>query len=86
MNPLRVPDETDAQLEGEISRNVREKGKDYWVKIIVRDGYVNLCGMVNRKEDKREIEVIAQTTPGTRLVTNHLRIKPWEEKRTITHF
>ncbi len=86
MNPLREPNGKDAQLEDEIGRNVREKGKDFWMKVIARDGYVNLWGFVDRKEDKREIEEIVQSTPGTRLVTNHLRLKLLEEKRGAEHF
>ena len=86
MNSLRAADGKDAQLENEIGRNVLEKGKKIWMKIIARDGYVNLWGFVDRKEDKHEIEEIVQATPGTRLVTNHLRLKLWDEKREVSHF
>ena len=86
MTPLRMPDNTDSQMEKEISRSLLENGKSSWIQVIARDGYINLFGFVDGPKEKREITDIVQSFPGVRVVTNHLRIKLWEEKRVGIHF
>lgn len=86
MTPLRLPDTKDEQMEEGIRQTLLEKGKSFWMKVIARDGYINLWGFVDRPEDKREIEEIILAVPGIRVVTNHLRIKLWDEKRHEAHF
>ncbi len=76
----------DVELEKTIDREIRDSGKKQSVQVVVRNGYVNLLGWVDKLEDKKEIGLIVEATAGVRTVTNHLHLKTWEEKRNFNHF
>jgi osmotically-inducible protein OsmY len=44
------------------------------VNVFVRDGVVDLWGLVQTDEERRAIRVTAESTPGVRAVNDNLRI------------
>ncbi len=86
MTPLPFLNQKDVELEATVSRAILSRGKAGAVQVVIRDGYVHLLGWVDRLEEKREINQTVEAIPGVRIVTNHIHVKPWEEKRNFTHF
>ncbi len=76
----------DVELEETIERAIGSRGKSGAVQVVVRDGYVNLLGWVDKAQEKRDITPMVEAIPGVRIVTNHIHVKPWEEKRNLNHF
>ncbi len=86
MTTLRDPDVRDVLMEDEISRIILDRGKCSQVINVVRGGYVNLLGYVDGLDVKKNIGSLVQEVPGVEMVTNHIRIKPFEVQGAITHF
>jgi osmotically-inducible protein OsmY len=86
MATLEFFTQKDAHLEETIEQAIRARGKHPAVQVVVRDGYVNLLGSVDSLEEKRAIGAMVETIPGVQIVTNHIRPKTWQEKRTPGHF
>ena len=86
MTTLRNPDVKDIQMEDEISRVIQDKGKCSQVINVVRGGYVNLLGYVDGLDMKKNIGSLVQEIPGVEMVTNHIRLKPYEGQGAVTHF
>jgi osmotically-inducible protein OsmY len=84
MTPLA--EEKDSQLEAEVKRVLDEKGQDFSIMAIAKQGYVHLCGFVTTTGIKKEIGSMVESIPGVHIVTNHVRIRSWEEKRDAVHF
>jgi osmotically-inducible protein OsmY len=85
MATMQVPEEKDLKLEEAIEKILDEKAKSFSIKAVARQGYVNLCGFVDNISLKREIGALAESVPGVRIVTNHLHVRSWEEKRNSAH-
>jgi hypothetical protein len=86
MKNLQFSGSDDAELEISVCRFLQENGLKHKVQIVARDGYVNLAGWVAGAGDKRRIGGLVESVPGVRMVTNHLRLEPWVEKRNLIHF
>ncbi len=86
MTTLHAINFKDAELEMEIQKALHDSGKPAEVQAIARDGYIHLVGWANNLEHKRWLGSMVERIPGVRLVTNHLHVKPWEEKRGKLHF
>ena len=86
MTTLRNPDVKDTQMEDEISRIIQDRGKCFQVFNVVRGGYVNLLGYVDGLDVKKNIGSLVQEIPGVEMVTNHIRLKPYERQGAVTHF
>jgi osmotically-inducible protein OsmY len=86
MNHLQFSGSKDTELEKAVGRFLREKGSKHKVQVVARDGYVNLVGWAADPGEKRRIAELVESVPGVRMVTNHIRIEPWVEKRGLIHF
>jgi hypothetical protein len=86
MNHPQFPGSKDAELEKTVYRFLRENGLKRKLQVVVRDGYVNLMGWVADQEEKRRMGDLVESVPGVRMVTNHIHIEPWVEKRGLIHF
>ena len=76
----------DVELEETIDRAIRSREKPGAVQVVVKDGYANLLGWVDQLQEKRAITLMVEAIPGVRIVTNHIHVKAWEEKRNFVHF
>jgi osmotically-inducible protein OsmY len=86
MTTLRNPDVKDVQMEEKISRIIQDRGKCSQVFNVVRGGYVNLMGYVDGSDVKKSLATLVEEIPGVEMVTNHIRLKPFEGQGAITHF
>jgi|GEM_PF-2187493 len=86
MTTLQLFDINDLELEDEICRTLRERGLKTHVLVVARNGYINLLGRVENRAVKKEIGALVEGLPGVLIVTNHIRVDPWEEKRSHLHF
>ena len=77
MEILEKIDVRDSQLEEAVERVLPKSATRFPVQVIAKEGKVLLFGYVDTLELKSRIEAVAQSIPGVRIVTNHLRIKPW---------
>jgi len=79
-------DPKNADLEEAIRRVIRDNGNPQKIQVVARDGYVNLTGSVDRLEAKKKIGALVESVPGVQIVTNHIHVIAWEEKRGPSHF
>lgn len=86
MTAIEVPDKKDAQLEAQIEQVLQDSSLSFPIVAIVKKGYVNLCGYVESLRLKKDIESMVEAVPGVRIVTNHVHVRSWEEKRNEAHF
>ena len=86
MTTLQNPDVKDIWMEEEISRVIQDKGNCSQVINVVKGGYVNLLGYVDGLDVKKNIGSLVEKIPGVEMVTNHIRLKPFEAQGAITHF
>jgi hypothetical protein len=86
MNHLEFSGSKDAELEISVCRFLQKNGLKHKVQVVARDGYVNLAGWIAGREKKRRIGDLVESVPGVRMVTNHIRMEPWVEKRNLIHF
>lgn len=75
MKELPLPDETDAMLKREIDHRIAEQP---WGRrpfsICVRNGNVDISGIVYNDNERDAIRVAAENTPGVGVVANNLRV------------
>jgi osmotically-inducible protein OsmY len=84
MENLRSDNLIDSPLEEKINSAIQ--GKGHYLHAFTRDEDVHLSGEVDHPNTKREIAVLVEKFPGIRFITNHIRIKLPEERRSIEHF
>ncbi len=85
MGTIEKMDVRDSQLEEKVENALPKSATRFPIQVIAKNGKVLLFGFVDTLALKNEIEAVVQSVPGVNIVTNHLRIKPWEEKRSETH-
>ncbi len=76
----------DIELEKAVFQAIQERGSFPTVGVAVKDGYVNLWGWVDGVESKKMMSELVGAVPGVQMVTNHIRVLPWLEKREGAHF
>ena len=86
MASLQMVDSENGLLEEKIQHTLSEKGLAQPFYVVAREGYVHLIGGVNNLEEKSRVGSWVETIPGVQMVTNHLHVKPWDEKRLKGHF
>jgi osmotically-inducible protein OsmY len=48
------------------------------INVVVHDGNVDLWGIVDSQSEKKAVRVVAEVTPGVRMVNDNLVIRPAE--------
>lgn len=83
--PDQVLDDS-AHLEEDVQRSLAGEGLGKGIYVVVKNGYVNLSGFVDRMEVKGRIGSWVAQLPGVRMVTNHLRVRSGNEAAETAHF
>jgi hypothetical protein len=76
---------SDERVRDEVAERIARSGIDAeHVEIRVENGEVTLSGFVERREDKRDLEDLADDVFGVEEVQNHLRLRRGEQSRQGT--
>ena len=73
-------------LEEAVKRSLAGEGLGKGIYVVVKNGYVNLAGIVDQIEMKGRIGSWVAQLPGVRMVTNHLRVRSEKEPPEMAHF
>jgi CBS domain-containing protein len=73
---------SDAIIRGKVEAELKTKpwAKPLLINVIVRDGTVDLWGLVDSEAERQAVRVLAEVTPGVRAVNDNLAVRPAFER------
>jgi CBS-domain-containing membrane protein len=73
--PAAAPSDTDLRAKIMTQLDAQKWARPAFLNVLVKDGTVELYGMVTNQAEKKAVRVLAEATPGVRAVTDNLMIQ-----------
>ena len=86
MVDIQTPEKMDLELEAKIGDLLVQKGLSQRIHVVAKGGFVHLIGPCKNNEERESIGSWVGEMPGVQLVTNHLHVRGWDEKKEEAHF
>jgi CBS domain-containing protein len=69
----------DANIREKLLAHLRQQSwaHPWLLNVLVKDGIVDLSGVVSSDAERAAVRIAAETTPGVRAVNNNLVVRPW---------